>query len=64
MKGIEEKQIEGYLSAAKLGAALDISRSTLNRLVAKGLPHIWIGAVRRFPIRDVIEWLKQTENKG
>lgn len=61
MKGIEEKQIDTYLSTGELMETLSISRSTINRLVKRGLPHIWVGSVRRFPVSDVIAWLKKRE---
>ena len=37
---------------------LSISRSTVYRLMARGLPNIMIGSVHRFPKDEVIEWLK------
>lgn len=61
MKGIEEKQIETYLSTGELMDALSISRSTINRLVKRGLPHIWVGSIRRFPLQEIIKWLKNDQ---
>jgi len=38
---------------------LEISRSTVARLVKKGLPHIWVGSERRFNVGEVIQWLRE-----
>jgi excisionase family DNA binding protein len=51
MKRIEEKQIETYLSTGELMDMLGISRSTVYRLMAKGMPNIMVGSVHRFPSR-------------
>ena len=51
--------MEQYLSTAELMGTLSISRSTINRMVKRGFPHLWVGAVRRFPIEQVLEWLKE-----
>jgi len=59
MKTEQGKDIEQYLSTGGLMEALSISRSTINRMVKRGMPHVWVGAVRRFPVDQVIEWLKQ-----
>ncbi|MDO8700597.1 MAG: helix-turn-helix domain-containing protein [Deltaproteobacteria bacterium] len=59
MKTEQGKDIEQYLSTGELMGTLSISRSTVNRMVQRGLPHVWVGAVRRFPVDQVIEWLKQ-----
>ena len=64
MKGIEEKQVETYLSTGELMDTLNISRSTVNRLVNRGLPHIWVGSTRRFPLAEVIKWLKNDQEKN
>jgi helix-turn-helix protein len=48
-----------YVSTQKLMDTLDISRSTVNRMVKRGMPHLWVGAVRRYPLDAVVEWLKQ-----
>ena len=49
---------EHYVSTQGLMETLSISRSTVSRLVIRGMPHIWVGSVRRFPINDVVKWLK------
>ena len=53
---IQEKNIERYLSTGELMEMLSISRSTVYRLMEKGLPNIMIGAVHRFPINQVVAW--------
>ena len=55
----QEKNPERYLSTGELMDTLSISRSTIVRLVARGLPHIRIGSVHRFPIEQVLSWLKE-----
>ena len=37
---------------------LDISRSTVYRLMAKGMPNIMVGSVHRFSIEQVLTWLQ------
>ena len=55
-----EQQRDKYIGTAELMEILGISRSTVNRLVKRGLPHLWVGSVRRFPIGESIQWLKST----
>ncbi len=50
---------DNFVSTSELMDALSISRSTVNRLVKRGLPHIWVESVRRFPLGQVIEWLRR-----
>ena len=52
---------EKYLSTSQLMELLEISRSTVYRLMAKGLPNIMVGSVHRFPVAQVVTWLK-TQN--
>jgi excisionase family DNA binding protein len=58
MKRDKEKGVELYLSTGELMDTLSISRSTVNRMVKQGMPHLWVGAVRRFPLAEVVEWFK------
>ena len=53
-----EREIEQYLSTGGLMDVLEISRSTVYRLMAKGMPNIKVGSVNRFPIDQVLMWLK------
>ena len=54
-----EQGKEDYVSTQGLMETLNISRSTVSRLVRRGMPHIWLGSVRRFSINAVVEWLKK-----
>ena len=54
-----EKNTERYLSTGELMDVLSISRSTVYRLMEKGLPSIMIGSVHRFPIDQVLTWLNE-----
>jgi excisionase family DNA binding protein len=53
-----EQEGDKYIGTAELMETLGISRSTVNRLVKRGLPHLWVGSVRRFPINQSLEWLR------
>jgi excisionase family DNA binding protein len=58
-----EQWRDQFVGTQELMNTLSISRSTVNRLVKRGMPHIWIGSARRFPLREVIEWLKSDQQK-
>ena len=49
---------EKYLSTRQLMAYLEISRSTVYRLMAKGMPNLMVGSVHRFPRERVVSWLE------
>jgi excisionase family DNA binding protein len=49
---------EKYLSTRQLMDYLDISRSTVYRLMSKGMPNIMVGSVHRFPVNQVVGWLE------
>ena len=53
----QKENIETYLNTNRLIQVLGISRSTVYRLVDRGLPSIKVGAVNRFPIDQVLKWL-------
>ena len=59
-----EQRKEQYVSTQGLMETLSISRTTINRLVKKGMPHIWVGSVRRFPTNDVVKWLKKGQQSS
>ena len=60
----QERNTERYLSTGDLMDILSISRSTVYRLMAKGMPNIMVGTVHRFPMTRVVEWLEnQRGNK-
>lgn len=52
----KERDIEQYLSTGELMEMLGISRSTVYRLMAKGMPNIMVGSVHRFPRDQVLSW--------
>jgi excisionase family DNA binding protein len=54
-----ERDIEHYISTGGLMDVLEISRSTVYRLMAKGMPNIMVGSVHRFPIEQVLTWLEE-----
>ncbi len=58
-----EQGKEQFVGTQELMDTLSISRSTVNRLVKRGMPHIWIGSVRRYSLSQVIEWLKKDQQK-
>lgn len=45
------RDIERYVSTGVLMDVLEISRSTVYSLMAKGMPSIMVGSVHRFPDR-------------
>ena len=59
---IEEGR-EQFVGTKELMDTLSISRSTVNRLVKRGMPHIWVGSVRRYSLNEVLEWLKKDQQK-
>ena len=54
-----EQGKEHYVSTQVLMETLSISRSTVYRMVKSGMPHIWVGSVRRYPLVQVLNWLKE-----
>ena len=54
-----DRDIEHYISTGGLMDVLEISRSTVYRLMAKGMPNIKVGSVHRFPIEQVLSWLEE-----
>ena len=64
MNAEQEKNTERYLSTGDLMDTLSISRSTVYRLMAKGMPNLMVGSVHRFPVTRVVDWLEnQRGNK-
>ena len=55
----QEKRIERYLSTGELMDMLSISRSTVYRLMEKGMPNLMVGSVHRFPMAQVLNRLKE-----
>ena len=59
MNKVAERDIEQYVSTAVLMDVLEISRSTVYRPMAKGMPNIMVGSVHLFPIEQVLKWLEE-----
>ena len=57
------RNIEHYISTSGLMDVLEISRSTVYRLMAKGMPNIMVGSVHRFPMEQVLDWLEENYPK-
>ncbi len=58
-----EQGREQFVGTQELMDTLSVSRSTVNRMVKRGMPHIWVGSVRRYPLSQVLEWLKNDQQK-
>ncbi len=58
MNAEQEKNTERYLSTGELMDMLAISRSTVWRLLADGLPFIKVRGVNRFARHQVLSWLE------
>ncbi len=58
-----EQAREQFVGTQELMDTLSISRSTVNRMVKRGMPHIWVGSVRRYPLNQVLDWLKKDQPK-
>ena len=54
-----ERQTEIYLSTAELMLMLSVFRSTVYRLIDRGMPFIKVGSVNRFPEGQILTWLKE-----
>jgi len=52
-----ETKNEGYVSSTVVKNYFSIPKSTFEMLVKQGMPHIRIGAVRRFRLLEVESWL-------
>lgn len=51
------------LNKEQLSEKLGVSVTTVNRLMAKGMPKIKVGKSVRFEYNDVVSWLKEGQNK-
>ncbi len=58
-----EQAREQFVGTQELMDTLSISRSTVNRMVKRGMPHIWVGSVRRYPLNQVLDGLKKDQQK-
>ena len=48
-----------YIDKNCLAKRLSISISTVNNLMAQGMPYLKIGKAVRFDIKEVLQWLKE-----
>jgi len=48
-----------WVGSREIMDRFSVSRSTVNRMVKKGLPCLWIGGHRRFNVAEVVEWLEE-----
>ncbi len=55
----QKRNLELYLSTNELMEMLGISRSTVYRLMDRGMPFIKVGAINRFPEKQVLSWLEK-----
>ena len=55
--------MEQYISTNELMRMLSISRSTVYRLIDRGMPYIKVGSVNRFPKDQVLAWLGGREEQ-
>jgi len=62
MNAEQERNTERYLSTGELMDMLSISRSTVYRLMDKGMPNLMVGSVHRFPVHQVVSWLAEQSN--
>jgi hypothetical protein len=54
---MNETKNEGYVSSTVIKNYFSIPKSSFELLVKQGMPHIRIGAVRRFRLLEVESWL-------
>ncbi len=50
---------ESLLTKKELAEVLKISEVSVNRFLAKGMPHIKVGASVRFQLNEVLNWFKE-----
>jgi excisionase family DNA binding protein len=55
----QRRDVEIYLSTNEVMRMLGISRSTVYRLIHRGLPFTKVGAINRFPTDQVLAWLEE-----
>ena len=63
MNDNHEGHAEIYITTRELMSMLTVSRSTVYRLMEKGLPNILVGSVHRFPKGQVLSWLQGRSDK-
>lgn len=53
--------MENYITMEELMKYLKVSRVTITRYLAKGLPSVKIGGFRRFKLSEVEAWIKKQQ---
>ena len=59
MNDNHEGHTEIYITTRELMSMLTVSRSTVHRMMKKGLPHVNVGPNHRFNEKQVLNWLKE-----
>lgn len=54
---------QNLLTKKELAECLKVSETTINRLIAKGLPNIKVGSQVRLNLDECLNWLKKQRNK-
>jgi excisionase family DNA binding protein len=54
---------EKYLTSKELAEALNIHLQTIELLVKRGCPVLYVGKVRRFLLSEVTEYLKEEHGR-
>ena len=53
-----------FIDRRELARTLDVSLATVTRMTAEGMPHIFVGASRRYSVDDVRKWLDERGRRG
>jgi excisionase family DNA binding protein len=48
-----------FLTTTELAKTLKVHRNTIKNLLKRGLPHMRVGALYRFELETVREWMKR-----
>lgn len=55
---VAARPIHKLVDGTGIAQALDVSAPIVTRLVRDGMPHVMIGACRRFDVDECVAWLK------
>ena len=56
---MQEELFLTLLTKKELAEVLKISEVSVNRYLAKGMPHIKVGSNVRFQLNEVLDWFKE-----
>jgi excisionase family DNA binding protein len=59
----QPKGVKAHVSSTELMESLNISRGTLRKMMAEGLPHTRPGKFPRFDVADVERWLRERNGR-